>query len=379
MSPAVASNGKTGPVGVGFIGVGNISDAYLTNLTKFPDVKVLFLSDIDTARAAAQAEKWGVPQSGTVEELLAHPDVEIVVNLTIPAAHAEVDLRIIAAGKHVWSEKPYAVTRESAQAVKAAAEAAGVLVCVAPDTILGGGIQTGLRAIKAGKIGKPLTAVTMFQVGGPEAWHPSPEFLFATGGGPLMDMGPYYISTLVSIFGAASRVMAIGSKARETRVIATGPKAGTEFPVEEPTHVSALVEFAGGGSAQMTYSFESKFFRMGFVEINGSENSIVLPDPNMFDGESKLLTGYDMEKGLQSETLEVTGTTYGRGTGVLEMAQAIREGRPVRIPGDIAFHVLDIMLAIRESIASGQWVVVDSSLPEINALPVAWDPMDATL
>ena len=379
MSPVVASTGKSGPVGVGFIGVGNISDAYLTNLTKFPDVRVLFLADIDTDRAKAQADKWGVPQSGTVEELLAHPDVEIVVNLTIPAAHAEVDLRIIAAGKHVWSEKPYAVTRESAQAVKSAAEAAGVLVCVAPDTILGGGIQTGLRAIKAGKIGKPLTAVTMFQVGGPEAWHPSPEFLFATGGGPLMDMGPYYISTLVSIFGAASRVMAIGSKARETRVIATGPKAGTVFPVEEPTHVSAMIEFENGGSAQCTFSFESTFFRMGFVEINGTDAAIVLPDPNLFDGDSKLFTGFNPETGVETETLELTGTTYGRGTGVLEMAQAIREGRPVRIPGDIAFHVLDVMLSIRESIKSGEWVTVASSLPEINPLPVAWDPMIATL
>ena len=375
MSPVNASTSKTGPVGVGFIGVGNISDAYLTNLTKFPDVKVLFLSDIDTERAKTQAEKWGVPESGTVEELLAHPDVEIVVNLTIPAAHAEVDLRIVAAGKHVWSEKPYAVTRESAAAVKAAAEAAGLLVCVAPDTILGGGIQTGFRAIREGKIGKPLSAITMFQVGGPESWHPSPEFLFAFGGGPLMDMGPYYISTLVSIFGPASRVIGVGGKARDTRVIATGPKAGTEFPVEEPTHVGALIEFANGGSAQCTFSFESAQFRLGFVEINGTDGTLVMTDPNLFDGDSTLHTGYE-----KSETITLAGNTYGRGTGVLEMAQAIREGRPVRIPGDIAFHVLDVMLSLRESIAAGnEWVKISSTLPEINPLPLEWDPMTATL
>jgi len=235
---ANASTGKTGPVGIGFIGAGNISDQYLTNLVKFPDVKVQFIADLDLDRARAQADKYGVVGSGSVEELLANPDVEIVVNLTIPAAHAEVDLKCIAAGKHVWSEKPYAVTREQAEAVRKAADAAGVLVCVAPDTILGGGIQTGLRAIADGKIGKPLTAMTMFQVGGPESWHPSPEFLFAKGAGPLMDMGPYYLSTLVSIFGPVARVSATGSKAKETRVIATGPKAGTEFPVEVPTHVA---------------------------------------------------------------------------------------------------------------------------------------------
>jgi predicted dehydrogenase len=370
----VVSEGKKGPVGVGFIGAGVISDQYLTNLTKFPDVKVHFIADLDLARAKSQADKWGVAGSGTVDELLAHPDVEIVVNLTIPAAHADVDLKCIAVGKHVWSEKPYAVTREEGQAVIDAAAAAGVLVCVAPDTILGGGIQTGLRAITEGKIGKPLTAITMFQAPGPEVWHPSPEFLFAKGAGPLMDMGPYYLSTLVSIFGAVKRVTGTGSKSRSTRVIATGPKAGTEFPVEVPTHVSALIEFESGASAQSTFSFESGMLRMGFVEINGTEGTISLPDPNMFDGQNKLLSGV-----IDVKEVPLTGKTYGRGTGVLEMAQAIREGRQVRIPGEIAFHVLDIMLSINEAIETKSWVEVKSTLPEIKPLPAEWDPMVATL
>jgi predicted dehydrogenase len=370
----VVSEGKKGPVGVGFIGAGVISDQYLTNLTKFPDVKVHFIADLDLARAKSQADKWGVAGSGTVDELLAHPDVEIVVNLTIPAAHADVDLKCIAVGKHVWSEKPYAVTREEGQAVIDAAAAAGVLVCVAPDTILGGGIQTGLRAITDGQIGKPLTAITMFQAPGPEVWHPSPEFLFAKGAGPLMDMGPYYLSTLVSIFGAVKRVTGTGSKARDTRVIATGPKAGTEFPVEVPSHVSALIEFESGASAQSTFSFESGMVRMGFVEINGSEGTISLPDPNMFDGTNKLLSGM-----IDVKEIHLTGKTYGRGTGVLEMAQSIREGRQVRIPGEIAFHVLDIMLSINEAIETKSWVEVKSTLPLIKPLPADWDPMVATL
>lgn len=371
-----ASTGKTGPVGVGFIGAGVISDQYLANLTKFPDVKVVFISDLDLARAKAQADKYGVAGSGSVDELLANPDVEIVVNLTIPAAHAEVDLKCIAAGKHVWSEKPYALTRESAREVAVAADKAGVLVCVAPDTIMGGGIQTGLRAIQDGKIGTPLTAMTMFQVGGPESWHPSPEFLFAKGAGPLMDMGPYYLSTLVSIFGPVSRVTGTGSKARATRVIATGPKAGTEFPVEVPTHVGAMIEFESGACAQCIFSFESALFRMGFVEVNGTEGTISLPDPNMFDGDSELHLGPEP---TDISKVELTGATHGRGTGVLEMAQAIREGRKVRIPGEIALHVLDVMISIAEAIDEKRWVDVVSTLAPIEALPVDWDPINATL
>lgn len=373
---ANASTGKTGPVGVGFIGAGNISDQYLTNLVRFPDVKVLFIADLDTDRARAQADKYGVNGSGTVDELLANPDVEIVVNLTIPAAHAEVDLKCIAAGKHVWSEKPYATSREDAQKVAEAASKAGVLVCVAPDTIMGGGIQTGLRAIAEGKIGKPLSAMTMFQVGGPEAWHPSPEFLFAKGAGPLLDMGPYYISTLVAVFGAVKRVTGLGSKAKATRVIATGPKAGTEFPVEVPTHIGALIEFESGASAQCIFSFESALFRMGFVEINGTEGTISLPDPNMFDGDSELHVGNEPE---DVSKIELTGATHGRGTGVTEMAQAIREGRQVRIPGEIALHVLDVLLSIQDAVESGQWVEVKSSLEPISPLPVDWDPINPTI
>jgi predicted dehydrogenase len=370
----VASDGKKGPVGVGFIGAGVISDQYLTNLTRFPDVKVLFISDIDLDRAASQAKKYGVAKSGTVDELLSDPDIEIVVNLTIPTAHADVDLKCIAAGKHVWSEKPYAVTREEAHAVEDAAKKAGVLVCVAPDTILGGGIQTGLRAIKDGKIGKPLTAITMFQAPGPESWHPNPEFFYLKGGGPLLDMGPYYISTLVSIFGSAARVTATSSIAHKTRVVGSGPKKGNVFPVEVPTHIGALIEFESGASAQVTFSFESSLLRMGFVEVNGTEGTISLPDPNMFDGINKLLKGR-----VNVTEIPLTGKTYGRGMGVLEMAQAIREGRKVRIPGEIGLHVLDIMLSILDATETKGWVDVKSSLEEVQPLPADWDPMVATL
>ncbi|HSP51329.1 MAG TPA: Gfo/Idh/MocA family oxidoreductase, partial [Cryobacterium sp.] len=174
----------TGPVGVGIIGAGVISGTYLENMTAFPDLSVLFVADLDAGRARAQAEAYGVPGFGTVDELLAIDEIEIVVNLTVPAVHTEVGELIIAAGKHVWSEKPLALDQKAGAALLAAADAAGLRVACAPDTVLGAGIQTAMRAIARGDIGEPLTATTMFHVPGPEAWHPNPEFLFAHGAGP---------------------------------------------------------------------------------------------------------------------------------------------------------------------------------------------------
>src|SRR5690606_18622401 len=229
------------PAGVGLVGAGNISDQYLANLTRYPDVEVRFVADLDLARAAAQAQRYGVPASGTVEELLAREDVDVVVNLTVPAVHAEVGHRVLAAGKHVWSEKPLALDAGTAAALLADAAARGLRVACAPDTVLGAGVQTALRAIARGDIGEPLTATTMFHVPGPEAWHPSPDFLFARGAGPLFDMGPYYVTTLVHALGSATRVQAVASTSRTTRTIGSGPRAGETFAVEVPTHHAALI------------------------------------------------------------------------------------------------------------------------------------------
>jgi predicted dehydrogenase len=373
-SRSIASDGKTGPVGVGVIGAGVISDQYLGNLTTFPDLRVLFIADIDEPRARAQAEKWGVPGSGSVSDLLAHDDVEIVVNLTIPAAHVDVALQAVAAGKHVWGEKPYALDRESGRTLLDAAREAGVRVAVAPDTFLGAGLQTALRAVRRGDIGTPLTGLTLFQSPGPESWHPSPEFLFAHGGGPLFDVGPYYLTTLVQVFGPVAKVTATSSKARETRVIGSGPKAGTEFPVEVPTHVSALIQFESGASAQSVFSFDSKLARTGFVEISGSLGTAVFPDPNNFDGETKIVTDAD-----EPEVIDATGSTSTRGTGVVELAQAIRAGRPERVPGELAFHVLDIMVSLAESAEASESVLVTSTLAAADELPEDWNPQTATL
>ncbi len=371
-------------VGIGLIGAGVISAQYLGNLTTFPDLEVRFVADIDLDRAKARAEEFGVPASGTVAELLADDGIEIVVNLTLPSVHAEVDLQILAAGKHVWSEKPIATNAADAKRVLDAAEAAGLRVAVAPDTVLGAGLQSAFRAIADGRIGAPQTATTMVLNPGPERWHPAPEFLFQAGGGPLLDLGPYYLTTLVSVFGSVVRVSAVGSIARPERVVESGPRAGTRFEVTVPTHSALLLEFEGGASAQATFSFQSALPRSGFFEITGTDGAIVLPDPNMFEGESALWTleswkGFTGQDRPTPETVEATGPSTGRGLGVLELARAIAADVPERASGALAAHVLDVMLAAAESSETGRTIDVASRVTAPEPLPADWDPTERTL
>ncbi|MBT1003466.1 Gfo/Idh/MocA family oxidoreductase [Paenarthrobacter sp. DKR-5] len=367
--------GRTGPVGVGIIGAGVISKEYLKNLTSFPDVKVHVVADMFENVAAERAAEFGIEQSGGVEAALSHPDVEIIVNLTIPTAHVEIATAAVNAGKHVWSEKPFSLDRESGLGLLKAAEAAGVRLGCAPDTFLGAGLQTALRMIKRGDIGIPLTALTLMQSPGPESWHPNPAFLFQEGAGPLFDIGPYYLTTLVQTFGPIARVAAFGSKSRETRVIGSGPRAGEEFEVTVPTHVSALAQFASGESSQSIFSFDSPLKRHGFVEVTGTEATIAFPDPNMFDGDITI-TRRDSD---EPETFHSVGATSSRGSGVLEMARALRAGRPHRAQGEMAYHVLDAMVSISESVQSGEVVGLQSSASAAEPLPEDWDPYAATL
>ncbi|MEW1960931.1 Gfo/Idh/MocA family oxidoreductase [Microbacterium sp. NPDC077644] len=374
----------TGPVNVALIGAGVISDTYLQNLTSFPDVHVVAVGDLLVDRARSQAEKYGVPAWGTADDILANPDVQVVVNLTIPRAHVEISSRAVRAGKHVWTEKPLGLDRESTRQLLRDAEAAGVRVGSAPDTILGPGFQTAKRAIADGVIGRPLFAQTTFQTQGPDLWHPSPAFLFAHGAGPLLDMGPYYFSALVSLFGTIDRVAAVGSKAAEERRIHTGPDAGTTFPVEAPSTMQVLTAFDAGQHAQSTLSFDSALERHGVVEIHGTEGSLVIPDPNMFEGRSAYVKPLGMLRdGMSTDQpwieLEQTGVVTGRGLGVLDMVRAIAEGRPHRASGALGYHVLDTLLAAEESAASGEFVRVESSAPTVEPMPTDFDPFVATL
>jgi predicted dehydrogenase len=367
------SGTRTGPVGVGVIGAGVISSQYLDNLTTFPDLRVRFIADIDESRAKAQAEKYGIPGYGSVEQLLQDDGIEIVVNLTIPAAHVEVALQVLAAGKHVWTEKPFALDRESGTRLLDAAHAAGLRVATAPDTFLGAGLQSSRRIVSRGRIGEPLTALTMLQSPGPESWHPNPDFLFQTGAGPLFDVGPYYITALVQLFGPVRRVSAVSSKAKPVRTIGSGPRAGEQFEVTVPTHVAALFEFESGQTAQSTFSFDSQLRRTQF-EVAGVDGTLVVPDPNMFDGDLILWTDAG-----EPETIPATGSTTTRGTGVVELARAIRAGVAERASGEQAFHVLDIMVSTIEAAESGQPVEVASTVVIAPLLPEEWNPAAATL
>jgi predicted dehydrogenase len=364
-----------GPVGVAVIGAGNISKQYLDNLTVFPDLKVHVIADLFEEAAAARAKEYGIPEWGGVDKALNHPDVDIIVNLTIPAAHVEVATAAVNAGKHVWTEKPFSLDRESGLGLLKTADAAGLRLGCAPDTFLGAGLQTALRIIQRGDIGTPLTAMTTFQTPGPESWHPNPAFLFQHGAGPLFDMGPYYLTTLIQAFGSIRKVAAVGSKSKDVRVIGSGPKAGEEFTVEVPTHVSAMAQFESGASSHSVFSFESPRQRMGFVEITGTEATISLPDPNYFDGDIKLWRAGDEDW----TTVPATGPANGRGLGVLDMARSIRAGVPHRATGDLAYHVLDAMVAINESMESGTFVDVASNAPLSQPVPEDWAPETLTL
>ncbi|MFT4135865.1 Gfo/Idh/MocA family protein [Microbacterium sp.] len=371
-----------GSVGVGFIGTGMISNTYLENLTSFPDVRVVLLGDLNTELAAARAAQHGVAASGGPDDVLSHPDVELVVNLTIPAAHVPVSSAAIAAGKHVWSEKPIGVDRESARGLLAQADAAGLRVGIAPDTVLGPGLQTARRAILRGDIGVPLSAQTTMQYIGPDIFHPAPEFLFARGAGPLFDMGPYYLTALVHLLGPLARVAAVATKGRATRRIQVGDRAGTEFPVEVPTLVQAIAQFEGGATSQSVLSFDSPLARTGVVEITGTEGTLVVPDPNTFGGEVRITRAAPLKR-MSAEPewhpVPSVGIEAGRGLGVLDMARAIRAGVPHIATGELGYHVLDALVAIEESAASGRFVEVGSTVGDIPLVPDDRDPFEATL
>jgi len=359
-------------VGVGVIGAGMISSYYLQNLVQFPDLHVVAIADLGLSRAAAAAQTFGA-RAMTVDELLSADDIEIVLNLTIPAAHYDVSLRILNGGKHVWTEKPIALTREKAAALNAHAASLGLRVACAPDTFLGGALQTPQREIAAGRIGTVHSALGIVQSPGPERAHPKPAFFYAPGGGPVLDMGPYYITAMVQVLGAATSVVATGSAPHATRRVRVGDAAGTEFPVSVATQNAALITFASGATATLITSYDSGV-RRDQLEFYGSKATLQVPDPNHFDGDSRLTPSFD-----EPVTVPTRGSVWGRGVGVVDLARSIRAGTPERASGRLAEHVLDALLAIQEATESGARIMMTTTADRPEALPEAWDPTAATL
>lgn len=364
----------SGPVTVGVVGAGVISGQYLESMTMMPDLDVTFIADLDRQRAQAQAERYGVPKFGGLDELLEDPSIDIVVNLTIPAAHVDVGLQVLEAGKHLWSEKPIALDRQGAKALLTKAAGRGLHVGVAPDTFLGSGIQTALRMISEDVIGTPLAGMAIFQTPGPQSWHANPDFLFTKGAGPLFDMGPYYVTALTGVFGRVQAVSAASCTSSDFRVIGSGPRAGEAFPVEVPTTVQALLAFDSGAQAHLTTSFDSPLQRR-LLEVTGTTGTLTMTDPNQFGGDLAV-----HRDGHEITTVKVEDATIRRGRGVVEMARAIRKDESPRATGELAQHVLDVLLSIEEAAENGSWVKVESNFEAGKAiLPRSWNPAEPTL
>lgn len=340
-------------VKIGVIGCGFISGIYLKNLTQtFQNTEVVACADVVMANAEARAKEFNVPKACTVAELLADPEVEIVLNLTIPAAHAEVNLAALEAGKHVYNEKPFAVNREDGKKVLAAAEEKGLLVGCAPDTFLGGGLQTCRKLIDDGWIGTPVAATAFMTCHGHESWHPAPEFYYQVGGGPMFDMGPYYLTALVSLLGPAKRVTGSARISFPQRTITSQPNYGKKIDVEVPTHVAGILDFQNGAVASIITSFDVWNANLPRIEIYGSEGSLMVPDPNTFGGPvSFRMHGQDEWKEIP---LVFGYNENSRGLGVADMANAIVNGGKHRANGEVAYHVLDIMQGFHDASNEGR-------------------------
>jgi predicted dehydrogenase len=352
---------------IGIVGCGNVSGIYFKAGTTFDILEVAACADIDMDKARAKAAPFRGVRAVTVGELLADPAIEIVINLTVPKAHAEVAAAAIEAGKHVHNEKPLAVTRQEARGLLAAAAAKGLRVGCAPDTFLGAGLQTCRKLIDEGRIGRPVAAAAFMMCPGHEHWHPDPEFLYQAGGGPMFDMGPYYVTALVALLGPARRVTGSVASAYDERVIGSGPKRGTRIPVETPTHVAGVVEFAGGAVASIVTSFDVWNHSLPRIEIYGTEATLSVPDPNTFGGPVAVRTG--REKQWQDVPLAFGYAENSRGIGVADMACALRSARAHRTSGRLAYHVLDVMHAFHDASRTGRHVEITSGVDRPAPLP----------
>ena len=337
---------------VGIIGCGNISSVYFENLKTMKEVHVLACADLNQERALAQAEKYGVPNAYSVEELLHDDQIELVINLTIPSVHAAVCKQVIQAGKHVYVEKPLAADLKDGEELVALAKEKGVRVGCAPDTFLGAGIQTCAKALQDGIIGRPLSAAAFMMSGGHESWHPDPAFYYAQGGGPMYDMGPYYLTALVQLLGPMHRVTGSASKAFEERLITSKPKNGEKIPVETPTHLTGTIDFQSGSVATIVMSFdiftETEYPR---IELYGTEGTLRVPDPNTFGG--PVLLRKRGEKDWKQVDIVHQYSGNSRGVGVLDMVYAIRNGRKHRANGQLALHVLEAMYGFHDASERG--------------------------
>jgi len=356
-------------VRIGIVGCGNISGIYFANLTKhFPWVSIEACSDLIPDRAKEKADEFGVSKCVSTDDLLADDAVELVLNLTTPEYHSAINQAALSAGKHVYCEKPLAVIRQDAVDTLSMAEERGLRVGCAPDTFLGGGIQTCRKIIDEGIIGDTVSAMAFMVNHGHESWHPDPEFYYQKGGGPMLDMGPYYLTALVNCIGPMARINGSTGSALKERIITSKGKYGKRAPVETPTHLTGAIDFSSGAIGTIVMSFDVWASRLPRIEIHGTDGSLLVPDPNTFGGPVKLYRPGD------KEWMDIPVYTHGhagnsRGLGVADMALGILDNREHRASGQLAGHILDGMLAFEESSDAGRAVKLSTACKQPQALP----------
>ena len=344
---------------LGIVGCGNISDIYLKNLTAvFENTTVCAVCDLDDAKATAQAQKYHIEKVLTLDEMLADPEIDIVLNITTPKTHYDICKKVLLAGKHVYVEKPLSVSYSEGKELLSIAKERSLYIGGAPDTFLGAGLQTAINLINSGAIGKPIGGAAYMMCSGHESWHPSPEFYYDIGGGPLFDMGPYYITALVRLLGPVKSVYAVGTRAFAERTITSKPKSGNKIPVKVDTHNVGILSFENGAVVTLVTSFDVMAHTMPNIELYGTEGSIKVPDPNKFGGSVQLATRE--ERQFTDVPLISKYSENSRGIGIAEMILAINESRTSNASGELALHVLEIMEAFLKSSERGAPVFIES-------------------
>ena len=356
-------------LGIGIIGCGNISTTYFSLAPMFKGIEVRACADVNMAAAKARAEEYGVVAQ-SVEDLLANPAVDVVINLTVPDAHFGISKLALQAGKHVWSEKPLVLSMAEGLELRALAAAGGLRVGCAPDTFLGGSHQFARAMIEEGKIGRVVAGSAAVMGHGMEHWHPNPDFFFLPGGGPILDMGPYYIANLINLIGPIKRVAALANASSATRTISSQPRAGETIPVKTPTNIHALLEFHNGATINLSTSWDVWAHKRVNMEIYGDEGSLFVPDPNFFggavemagiDGVTHDVALWDHPFGRANQDHSGVARANYRSAGLADMAAALRDGRDHRASLDRTLHGVEVMLAVLQSGETGQFVTLDTT------------------
>ena len=359
-------------LGVGIIGCGNISAAYLRLAPIFASIEMRAVADLNMDAARARAEEYGV-DARTVEDLLGSDDIDVVVNLTIPDAHFPVTRAILEAGKHAYSEKPLVLTMEEGETLRALAAERGLRIGSAPDTFLGGAHQMARHLIDEGKIGRVHAGTAHVMSRGMEHWHPNPDFFFQPGAGPMLDVGPYYVTNLIQLLGPVKRVAALTTSAFKERTITSEPRAGEKIPVGTPTNIHALMDFASGATVTISTSWDIHAHRHGPMELYGADGTLFLPDPNFFGGTVEFgapggeITELEAWKHPFGIPNEGERANY-RVAGLADMATALAEGRPHRCSLELALHAVDVMTSVLKSGETGAFVTLTTTCERPAAL-----------